>query len=246
MGWRAGATGYRLAPRLPGARRAPAVANSGWCWRATPRSMAAVRCRLIPASSSAPRIPRLPAPQAQACRRIHRSSGVSRRRGRGGWAGREMAPQESADAPPAPRRSSARSGRHARPAGTRSACRAAAGRPRSCRESRRCRCAPPTSLCQNSSVRAVVSDPAITSLWPFKYLVAECMTRSAPSASGRVRTGVAAVLSTASRPPTAWAISAAPAMSVIGHNGLAGVSIHTSRVAPAPRPRAAGRAISCR
>jgi len=31
MGWRAGATGYRLAPRLPGARRAPAVANSGWC-----------------------------------------------------------------------------------------------------------------------------------------------------------------------------------------------------------------------
>jgi hypothetical protein len=24
MGWRAGATGYRLAPRLPGARRAPA------------------------------------------------------------------------------------------------------------------------------------------------------------------------------------------------------------------------------
>jgi len=27
MGWRAGATGYRLAPRLPGARRAPAVAK---------------------------------------------------------------------------------------------------------------------------------------------------------------------------------------------------------------------------
>ena len=64
MGWRAGATASRLAPRLPGPRRAPAVANSGWCWRAMPRSMAAIRCRPIPASSSAPRIPPLPAPQA--------------------------------------------------------------------------------------------------------------------------------------------------------------------------------------
>jgi hypothetical protein len=61
-GLAAGATGYRLAPRLPGARRAPAVANSGWCWRATPRSMAAIRCWPISASSSAPRNPPLPAP----------------------------------------------------------------------------------------------------------------------------------------------------------------------------------------
>ena len=50
--------------------------------------------------------------------------------------------------------------------------------------------------------------PAMTSEWPFRYLVAECMTMSAPSASGRVRTGVAAVESTASRAPAAWAISA--------------------------------------
>ena len=64
MGWRAGATGYRLAPRLPGARRALALANSGLCWRATPRSIAAIRYRPIPASSSARRIPPLPAPQA--------------------------------------------------------------------------------------------------------------------------------------------------------------------------------------
>ena len=63
MGWRAGATGYRLALRLSGARQAPAVANSGWCWRATPRSMAAILCRPTPASSSAQRIPPLPAPQ---------------------------------------------------------------------------------------------------------------------------------------------------------------------------------------
>ena len=34
-----------------------------WCWRATRRSMAAIRCRPIPASSSAQRIPPLPAPQ---------------------------------------------------------------------------------------------------------------------------------------------------------------------------------------
>ncbi len=68
MGWRAGATGYRLAPRLPGARREPAVANSGWCWRATPRSMAAIRCRPIPASSSTRRIPPLPGPQALSAR----------------------------------------------------------------------------------------------------------------------------------------------------------------------------------
>ena len=43
---------------------------------------------------------------------------------------------------------------------------------------------------QSSSSAAVTRAPAITSLWPFRYLVAECMTRSAPSASGRVRTGV--------------------------------------------------------
>ena len=37
------------------------------------------------------------------------------------------------------------------------------------------------------------------------YLVAECMTMSAPNSSGRVRTGVAKVLSTASSMPPAWA-----------------------------------------
>ncbi len=72
----------------------------------------------------------------------------------------------------------------------------------------------------------------MTSLWPFRYFVAECMTRSAPSAIGRVSTGVAAVLSTARSAPARCAIAAAPAMSVIDHSGLAGVSIHTSRVSP--------------
>src|SRR5207244_11228439 len=77
-----------------------------------------------------------------------------------------------------------------------------------------------TRRAQNASSRAVVSVPAITSLCPFRYLVAECMTRSAPRLSGRVSTGVAAVLSTASNAPPAWAISAAPAMSVTDHSGF--------------------------
>ena len=61
-GWR-----YRIPPCTtigPDARRAPAVANSGWCWQVTPRSMAAIHCRPIPASSSARMISLLPAPQA--------------------------------------------------------------------------------------------------------------------------------------------------------------------------------------
>src|SRR5882724_5840648 len=66
-----------------------------------------------------------------------------------------------------------------------------------------------TRRAQNASSRAVVSAPAITSLCPFKYFVAECMTRSAPRLSGRVSTGVAAVLSTASRAPPEWAIGGA-------------------------------------
>ena len=70
------------------------------------------------------------------------------------------------------------------------------------------------------------------SLWPFRYLVAECMTRSAPSVSGRVRTGVAAVLSIARRAAALWASSATAAMSAIAQVGLAGVSSQISRVVP--------------
>ena len=56
---------------------------------------------------------------------------------------------------------------------------------------------------QNASCRAVTSAPATTSEWPFRIFVAACMTMSAPSASGRVCTGEAAVESTASRAPAA-------------------------------------------
>src|ERR687892_19908 len=86
--------------------------------------------------------------------------------------------------------------------------------------------------CQKSSLRAVTSAPATTSLWPFRYLVAECITRSAPRSSGRVSSGVATVLSTASSAPAACASLAAAAMSVIAQVGLAGVSIQSSRVWP--------------
>ena len=86
--------------------------------------------------------------------------------------------------------------------------------------------------CHSAESSRVVSVPAITSEWPFRYFVAECMTMSAPSSSGRVSTGVAAVESTATDAPAACAISQLAAMSVIDHSGLAGVSIQTSRVRP--------------
>ena len=56
-------------------------------------------------------------------------------------------------------------------------------------------------------------------------------TASAPRSSGRCPSGVASVLSTASRPPAAWAAPATAAMSQTSSPGLEGVSIHTS-VAP--------------
>ena len=84
----------------------------------------------------------------------------------------------------------------------------------------------------SASSRAKPSAPATTSEWPFRYLVAECITTSAPSASGRVKTGVAQVESTASRAPAAWAIRAAPAMSLTPQSGLLGVSSQISFVAP--------------
>ena len=47
------------------------------------------------------------------------------------------------------------------------------------------------------------SAPATTSEWPLRYLVAECITTSAPSAIGRVKIGVAQVESTARAAPAA-------------------------------------------
>ena len=46
---------------------------------------------------------------------------------------------------------------------------------------------------KSASARANPRAPAMTSEWPLRYLVAECMTTSAPSAMGRVKIGVAQV-----------------------------------------------------
>ena len=54
------------------------------------------------------------------------------------------------------------------------------------------------------------------------------MTMSAPSSSGRVRSGVATVESTATNAPALLAMAAAAAMSVMSHVGFAGVSIQMS------------------
>lgn len=50
--------------------------------------------------------------------------------------------------------------------------------------------------------------------------------------TGRVSTGVATVLSTATRTPAACASAQTAARSVTSHMGLAGVSTHSSRVRP--------------
>ena len=87
--------------------------------------------------------------------------------------------------------------------------------------------------CHSGESSRVTSAPAITSEWPLRYFVAECMTRSAPSASGWVSTGVADRRVDGERARRARARSrATAAMSVIVHSGLAGVSIHTSFVSP--------------
>ena len=85
----------------------------------------------------------------------------------------------------------------------------------------------------NASSRAVASAPATTSECPLRYLVAECITMSAPRLSGWLKIGVATVESTASTAPAPRAIAATAVMSVMVHNGLAGVSIQTSLVSPA-------------
>src|SRR3974377_2106666 len=85
---------------------------------------------------------------------------------------------------------------------------------------------------QAASTRAVAIAPATTSEWPFRYLVAECTTRSHPKSRGLQRTGVATVESAQTIAPARWARSHTASMSVIVQSGLLGVSIHTSPVLP--------------
>ena len=66
--------------------------------------------------------------------------------------------------------------------------------------------------------------------WPPRYFVAECTTTSAPHSIGRMRKGVATVLSTTSGTPCSWARAATASMSRISDFGLAIVSPKSSLV----------------
>ena len=66
--------------------------------------------------------------------------------------------------------------------------------------------------------------------WPARYLVAECTTMSAPSASGLHSSGLGTVLSMMSGTPCAWATSATAAMSSTTMLGLPKLSAYTARV----------------
>ena len=83
--------------------------------------------------------------------------------------------------------------------------------------------------------------PAIDVPWPPRYLVAEWMTTSAPHSSGRMRYGVAIVLSTTSGTPTSWATPATPAMSSTAALGFAMVSAKNALVFGRTAARQASR-----
>ena len=75
-----------------------------------------------------------------------------------------------------------------------------------------------------SSASAATSAPPTTSECPPRYLVVECTTTSAPSASGCCRYGEAKVLSTTSSAPASRATAASAATSAMDSSGLVGVS----------------------
>ena len=163
-----------------------------------------------PADPPPPAPPRdRPARGSRACRRSRRTSGAWPRRGRDRCRGRDRAP-----APPLgwPRQCSATAWalRLAWTDAQHEGAQAAQQEPgpRSRREWRRWPSAGGRPRCQKASSRAAMRAPASMSLWPLRYLVAECMTMSAPCSIGRVSTGVAEVLSTPSTAPARWAISA--------------------------------------
>ena len=88
-----------------------------------------------------------------------------------------------------------------------------------------------------------ITAPPVTSLWPPKYLVVECMTRSTPRSSGRCRSGVAHVLSQHEIAPPSRAMPASASMSEMRMSGFDGVSIHTRRVFGRMAARTASRSV---
>mmetsp|Transcript_18516 Transcript_18516/g.60799 ORF Transcript_18516/g.60799 Transcript_18516/m.60799 type:complete len:227 (-) Transcript_18516:237-917(-) len=77
-------------------------------------------------------------------------------------------------------------------------------------------------------LRFATRTPASTSLCPFRYFVAECITMSAPKFRGWLSTGVAAVLSTTQNAPMSCAMLEISDMSETDQVGLAGVSSQTN------------------
>jgi hypothetical protein len=75
-----------------------------------------------------------------------------------------------------------------------------------------------------------MSAPPRPSEWPLRNLVVECITMSAPRASGLCSTGDMNVLSTLISTPRACAISQTAAISVRTIRGLVGVSTWMSLV----------------
>ena len=126
----------------------------------------------------------------------------------------------------------------ARAAGAACGCRAAPARPSRGRASRPGRAS--ARPARRSGSAGPAATPASTSEWPFRYLVAEWKTRSAPCSSGRQLIGVAIVLSTTSLAPAAWAISATAGMSATARCGFETVST-TTRAAPSTAVRSASR-----
>ena len=80
------------------------------------------------------------------------------------------------------------------------------------------------------SLSFIINAPCITSLWPPKYLVAECITISAPWSNGFCKYGEAKVLSTHNNAWAVFAMAAMAAISLMFISGLVGVSIHISFV----------------
>ena len=81
-----------------------------------------------------------------------------------------------------------------------------------------------------SSSRAAMTMPPTLSLWPFRYLVVLCVTRSAPNSIGRWMYGLANVLSTTSR--SVVAVREVGGRAQVGERitGLLGVSTKSIRV----------------
>ena len=95
-------------------------------------------------------------------------------------------------------------------------------------------CAPRRAAMPASLVSAA---PPTTSLCPPRYLVVECTTTSAPSASGCWRYGVAKVLSTTRIAPARGRARPTAARSQMRSIGFVGVSTHTTRVVARPQRR---------